>query len=163
MTVALRTSLSLLGDRDEAADVAQDVALDVLKGVRSLRSPDAFDGWVRKIAVRHTVRALKRRRERLGGLPSMDETLLLEVPEPTLDHDLLIAARGALNTALSTLPERQRLALVLRYVCDLTDREIAESLGCRKGTVNALLSRGRTALRQSPALLALDPPLEATP
>lgn len=162
MTIALRTALSLVNDREEAADIAQEVALDVLKGVRSLREPAAFDGWVRKIAVRHTMRALKRRRERPGELSFLAEEHLLEVVAPSLDRDLVIAARGALGTALSTLPERQRVALVLRYVFDLTDREIAEALGCRRGTANALLSRARSALRQSPALCAVASSMEAT-
>jgi DNA-directed RNA polymerase specialized sigma24 family protein len=40
----------------------------------------------------------------------------------------------------------------LRYVHDLPDREIAVALGCRRGTVNALLSRARATLRETPAL-----------
>lgn len=42
------------------------------------------------------------------------------------------------------------MALVLRYVHDLNDREIAAALGCRRGTANALLSRGRAGLRNCP-------------
>lgn len=72
------------------------------------------------------------------------------VDEP--DRDLLIAARGALGQALMTLPPRQRIAVVLRYVHDLNDREIADALGCRRGTANSLLSRARATLRESSAL-----------
>ena len=48
---------------------------------------------------------------------------------------------------LDGLPARQRAALTLRYVHDLTDAEIARALRCRPGTVRSLLSRGRDAVR----------------
>lgn len=71
------------------------------------------------------------------------------------DADFVLASRAALTAALTTLPPRQAMALVLRYVHDLPDREIAAALGCRRGTANALLSRGREALRRIPELQEL--------
>ena len=55
---------------------------------------------------------------------------------------------------LATLPHRQRAVLVLRYYVDLTDEEIARTLGCRIGTVRSLAARAFAALRQDPALAA---------
>jgi RNA polymerase sigma factor (sigma-70 family) len=155
MTVALRTAAAIVGSREEAADIAQEVALDALRSADRLRDPQAFDAWVRKIAVRHAIRALRRRRAPATAVPIGLGWDFADVPAVEGDRDLLIAARGALAQALTTLPPRQRVALALRYVHDLTDREIADALGCRRGTVNALLSRGRAALRQSPALREL--------
>jgi RNA polymerase sigma factor (sigma-70 family) len=74
---------------------------------------------------------------------------------PNSDIDSKLAARHALVEALSRLPARQRVALALRYVHDLSDAEIAAALGCRVGTVHALLSRGRGALREDPQLVEL--------
>jgi RNA polymerase sigma-70 factor (sigma-E family) len=45
------------------------------------------------------------------------------------------------------LPERQRVALVLRYFDDLTDREVARAMGCRPGTARSLISRGLASVR----------------
>lgn len=151
MAIALRTATPVLG-RQEADEVAQDVGLDVLRSLDRLRDPAAFDAWVHKIAVRHTSAALRRRRSRsVEGPLELGEL----VEAQGHDHDLVIAARLALVEALAELPDRQALALVLRYVHDLPDREIAAALGCRRGTVNALLSRGRARLREVPALEAL--------
>jgi RNA polymerase sigma factor (sigma-70 family) len=151
MAIALRTATPVLG-RQEAAEIAQDVGLDVLRSLDRLREPAAFDAWVHKIAVRHTAAAFRRQRVR-----AVEEPLGLERHDITdqADRDLLIAARAALADALASLPPRQALALVLRYVHDLTDREIAAALGCRRGTVNALLSRARARLRDVPELEAL--------
>jgi RNA polymerase sigma factor (sigma-70 family) len=155
--LALRTAAALTESREEAGDIAQDVAVDVLRSLGGLRDPAAFDGWVHRIAVRHALRHLKRRRgARRAETPL---ALLPEASEPTLpegiDRETVIAAREALAHALATLPPKQRLALVLRYVHDLPDAEIAAALGCRTGTVHALLSRGRGALRQDRQLAEL--------
>lgn len=162
LTIALRTAAGILGSRDQAADIAQDVALDAMKSLDRLREPAAFDAWVRKIAVRHTLRALRKQRARPAEVPLGLSWDTDDLPAPERDRDVVIAARAALAQALTTLPPRQRVALVLRYVHDLNDREIAAALGCRRGTANALLSRGRAALRQSPALKDLISAMEVT-
>jgi RNA polymerase sigma factor (sigma-70 family) len=155
--LALRTAAALLGTREEASDVAQDVAVEALRSLGKLRDPDAFDAWVHRITVRQTMRRLKRRRrvrEEETPLALLAEAAQPAVPQDA-DPDALIAARHALGAALTGLPARQRLALALRYVHDLSDAEIAAALGCREGTVHALLSRGRRTLRRDPQLLEI--------
>jgi RNA polymerase sigma factor (sigma-70 family) len=157
LRLALRTAAALLRSREEASDVAQDVAVDVLRSLNKLRDPEAFDAWVHRITVRHALRRLKRgRRAREVEAPL---ALLAERDQPAADMhadiDSLLAARQGLAVALSKLAPRQRLALALRYVHDLSDAEIAAALGCRTGTVHALLSRGRNSLRADTQLLEL--------
>jgi RNA polymerase sigma factor (sigma-70 family) len=155
--LALRTSAAILESREEAGDVAQDVAIDVLRSLDKLRDPSAFDAWVHRITVRHALRRLKRR----SGARRTETplALLLESDEPAaregLDRNTVLAARHALAAALAELPAKQRLALALRYVHDLSDAQIADALGCRTGTVHALLSRGRQKLRHDPQLAEL--------
>lgn len=155
--LALRTAAAVLRSSDEAADVAQDVAIDVLGSLCKLRDPEAFDAWVHRITVRHALRRLKRRRGAHEAEVSL--VVLPEADQPTMpenaDRDAVLAARQALAVALATLPPRQRIALALRYVHDLSDAEIASALGCRIGTVHALLSRGRKTLRQDTKLAEL--------
>lgn len=157
MRLALRTAAALVESREEAADVAQEVAIDVLNSLEQLRDPEAFDAWVHRITVRQALRRLKKgRRTRATETPLalLDDRDQPPVPEG-LDRDTILAARGALAAALAELPPKQRLALALRYVHDLSDTEIAAALGCRTGTVHALLSRGRGALRQDKQLAEL--------
>jgi RNA polymerase sigma-70 factor (ECF subfamily) len=151
--LALRTAAAILSSRDDASDVAQDVAVDVLRSLRRLRDPAAFDAWVHRITVRHALRALGRRRDTRRSETPL--ALLVEADEPAAaggDRELLIAARAALAAAMAELPPKQRVALALRYVHDLSDEQIAEALGCRTGTVHALLSRGRAGLRRHAAI-----------
>lgn len=160
--LALRTASLILQSRDEAGDIGQEVAIDVLRSISKLRDPDAFDAWVHRVTVRHSFRALRRRRVATGI-----ETPLGLIPEPDeppvvdgIDHDSLLAFRTALAAALSELPPKQRLALALRYVHDLSDEQIAAALGIRTGTTRALLSRGREALRGHPQIADLAPLME---
>jgi RNA polymerase sigma factor (sigma-70 family) len=156
--LALRTAAAMLGSREEAADVAQDVAVDVLRSLGRLREPAAFDAWVHRIAVRRTLQAARRRRSaRVAEVPLglIGETDLPAAEGP--DQAMVLGRRGALASSIAELPPKQRLALALRYVHDLSEAEIAAALGCRAGTASSLLSRGRAALRRDPALAELAP------
>src|SRR5918997_85162 len=68
-------------------------------------------------------------------------------PPPRALRGAADPAAGAAGQPPAPLPPRQRAALTLRYVHDLDDHAIAAALGCRRGTVRSLLSRGLAALR----------------
>jgi RNA polymerase sigma-70 factor (ECF subfamily) len=160
-TLALRTAAAILRDRDEAGDVAQDVAVDVLRSLGKLRDPERFDAWVHRIAVRHVQRRLRRwrlRRDAETSLSDLDPGL--EPAAPGADRAAEIAVREALAAALAELPAKQRIALALRYVHDLPDAEIAAALGCSVGNVHSLLSRGRSSLRRNRQLTPFAPSME---
>jgi RNA polymerase sigma-70 factor (ECF subfamily) len=155
LRTSLRTASALMRSRVDAADVAQEVAVDVLGSLGKLRDPEAFDAWVHRITVRHAMRRLKKERSTRrteAPLALLDEEGLRGA-SPDSDIDSRLAERHALAGALSRLPARQRTALALRYVHDLPDAEIAAALGCRVGTVHALLSRGRRSLREDRQLV----------
>ena len=132
LTIGRRTALGVLGDREAAADVAQEVALMALQKADSIRD---LDPWLHKVAVRRALKEARRNRDR------RDAEARAHAPSPPEDplSDALALLDG--------LPPRQRAALTLRYVHDLPDAAIAKALGCRTGTVRSLLSRGREALR----------------
>jgi RNA polymerase sigma factor (sigma-70 family) len=132
LTIGRRTALGVLGDREAAADVAQEVALLALEKADSIRD---LDPWLHKVAVRRALKEARRTRDR------RDAEARAYAPTPQDE-----ALTGALEL-LEDLPPRQRAALTLRYVHDLPDAAIAKALGCRTGTVRSLLSRGREALR----------------
>jgi RNA polymerase sigma factor (sigma-70 family) len=151
LTIALRVAASITGSRELAEDVAQDTALRALRSLRRLRDPARLDVWVTRMATTASLEQLRR--------PSRRESPHAD-PEPVGAADAAfdrIAAMPELRRALDRLSPRQRAALALRYVLDLDDAEIAFALGCRAGTVRALLSRGRSELRADPSLAALRP------
>jgi RNA polymerase sigma factor (sigma-70 family) len=156
--IALRSALGICGDRELAGDVAQDATIEVLRALTQLREPAAFHGWVHRITVRKALRVIKTRRRRQAYERELDAEDVAtissaRVSEPaSADH---LAVADAIRRALATLPDRQRVAVTLRYVHDLTEREIAAAMRARPGTVASLLSRGREALRTDPNLEAV--------
>jgi RNA polymerase sigma-70 factor (ECF subfamily) len=155
LRIALRTATAMLGNREHAGDVAQDTAVEVLRGAQRVRNPDTLDAWIHRIAVRQTMRLIRRNRSRAQReVPIQDVPDALEPAGWELPHDAAERRElaEALRGAIDLLPERQRIALVLRYVHDLSHEQIAEAMGVRPGTAGALISRGRAALRTTQAL-----------
>lgn len=150
--IAVPVAAAVLGNHQDATDVAQDVAVDVLAGVERLRDPDRFDPWVRKIAVRRALRAVSTRRRQHAEL-CLDE--LAEAAAP--DRAALIATREALRVALGSLTPEQRAAVALRYVLGLPEQDVADALGVRLGTASSLLARARSLLARDRALQELAP------
>jgi RNA polymerase sigma factor (sigma-70 family) len=136
LAVAQRTALAVLGDREAAADVAQEVALRVVMRHHTLRDPAALDGWVHRIAARAAVREARRAQRRRAAERA-----------PTAPPDSRDDELAGLLALLDGLPAAQRAALTLRYLHDLPDAAIARALRCRPNTVRSLLSRGRAAVR----------------
>jgi RNA polymerase sigma factor (sigma-70 family) len=137
LRVARATALGVLGDREAADDVAQEVAIVAVRDAYKLRSPAALDAWLHKVAVRKALAGARKSRARRAAERAHVEA---RSPQDRDDERVLDLLAG--------LPPRQRAALTLRYLHDLPDDAIAKALGCRPGTVRSLLSRGREAVRQ---------------
>jgi DNA-directed RNA polymerase specialized sigma24 family protein len=123
------------GDEDVAADATDEAfarALTDWKRVAAMTAPDA---WVCRVAVNVMKRRLRRRylERRLLGRPGS-----VGVGEPDVHPELWRAVRA--------LPERQRLAILLRYVADLQEADIAMVMGVTRGTVSASLAAARSRL-----------------
>jgi len=154
-TLALR----MLGDRDEADDVAQEIFLKAYSGLSGFRGASRFSTWLYAIASHHCLDSRVARTRRPVPLSSLhgsgnaagdppDPAERLADPAPRAD-ELLERKEAALQVqaALSELTEDHRLILVLREIQGLSYDEIAESIGEEIGTVRSRLHRGRVALR----------------
>jgi RNA polymerase sigma-70 factor (ECF subfamily) len=147
-------ALHLLGDRDEALDLSQEVFLRVFRTLGSFRGQSALRTWIYRIVV-NQARNRQRwwRRRRRSEQVSLDEHLQqcgdLESKTEVLPDRLLASKEAASKiwAALDRLPFDQRTALILREVDGLRYEEIAFSLGVAVGTVKSRLTRARQALR----------------
>ena len=153
MVVQLATNL--LGDREEALDLSQEVFLKVFSTIRRFRGQSSLRTWIYRIAVNQARNRHRfwRRRHRADQV-SLDEHVALHgdclscrdaTPDGVLAQKEL-AER--LARALDGLPFDQRTAIVLREVDGLSYEEIAFSLGVALGTVKSRLTRARKTLRR---------------
>ncbi|MGE0591345.1 MAG: RNA polymerase sigma factor [Vicinamibacterales bacterium] len=155
-------ALNLLGDRDEALDLSQEVFLRVFRTLSAFRGQSSLRTWIYRIVVNQARNRQRWWRRRARSLQvSLDEHLqacgdLACTNQPLPDRLLASKETAArLWQALERLPFDQRTALVLREIDGLKYDEIAFSLGIAVGTVKSRLTRARQALRAE--LLGLRP------
>jgi RNA polymerase sigma-70 factor (sigma-E family) len=144
---ALRWATALMADPHAGADVVQEAFLRIFSKVRPLRRPDAFAPYLRRTITR--VAASRWRSERRAEART-ERAFRLQGPPPDDEHDGGPGASAVdprLLAAVRRLPSRQRSVVVLRFWLDWSEREIADALGCRPGTVKSLSSRALDALR----------------
>jgi RNA polymerase sigma-70 factor (ECF subfamily) len=152
--MVVQLAMNLLGDREEALDLSQEVFLRVFRTIHRFRGQSSLRTWIYRIAVNQARNRHRfwRRRHRADQV-SLDQHIathgdLLSGGETTPDRVLAqkeLAER--LQRALDRLPFDQRTAIVLREVDGLSYEEIAFSLGVAVGTVKSRLTRARQALR----------------
>lgn len=145
-------ALQLLGNPDDALDVAQESMLRFFGRLESFDAGRPVRPWLFQI-VRNQVRDLRRRRRVRKSEPLEPEAgdLSRQIADPSQDPEASAAAaelRRRIWRALSTLGERQREILVLRDYHDLAYAEMAEVLKIPVGTVMSRLHGARKALRR---------------
>lgn len=154
--MVFQLAVALLGDREEALDVSQEVFLRVFRTLGGFRGDATLRTWIYRIVInqaRNRQRSWMRRRR--DAQVSLDDYAAAhgelratgEVgADVRLERRQLVAR---LRAAIGALPFDQRSALVLREFHGMRYQEIAFSLGVTVGTVKSRLARGRAALRES--------------
>ena len=132
----------MTGDRGLAEEIAQDVFLELDKHLGKLESAAHACFWLRRVAMSRSADALRRRKVR-----GMDLWVEIDEGHGARAEERTSPLGNRLEQLLSTLPEPQRAALVLRYQEDLTPEEIAATLASPLATVKSNLQRGLKLLR----------------
>lgn len=137
-----------------AEELAQEVFLRVFRARRNYRPRAKFTTWLFRIATNVALNALRDGRMRRWGETSIDaedagpQVAQLSAPGPTAEQRLLEAERARqIRAAVESLPEKQRLAVLLHKYQDLDYAEIAPILGCSESALKSLLFRAYEALR----------------
>jgi RNA polymerase sigma-70 factor (sigma-E family) len=143
----IRLAYVLTGDQHSAEDLLQNALIKAAAHWGRIHT--APEAYVRRIMYREQVSWLRRRSRR-------PETAMAQVPErPAGDQAVNVETRLTLQDAVRALPPRRRAVLVLRYLEDLPESQVAEILGCSVGTVRSQTHKAVTQLRS--ALPSLGP------
>ena len=134
------------GDPTAAADATQQVFLKLITNIAEFRGTADFSTWLYRLVANTCLDGVRRARARAARVAN-------EIAPDTLagagsqEEDLFRAQRARLvQEALSALPPKFRLPLLLRYFDDLSYEEMAAVLRCSMGTVASRLSRGHKML-----------------
>lgn len=139
-------AVRMLGDQAEAEDVTQDAMMRLWKIAPDWRVGEAkVSTWLYRVTANLCTDRLRRKRGL--GLDDVDEP---HDPSPSVTAQLQTRERmDALQTALQTLPDRQRQAVILRHIEGLANPEIAQILEISTEAVESLTARGKRALAQA--------------
>ncbi len=135
-----RSAYLLTGNHADSEDVAQQTLIKAHRSWSRVSGSDSPDAYVRRIL---TNTFLSDRRPRRRQLEVLTDT----PPEPAHQTTGDDEHRMVLWPHVGQLPPRQRAVIVLRYYEDLSEAEIAEALGCSRGTVKSTAHRALKALR----------------
>jgi len=128
-----------LHDRAAAEDMAQEVFLHLFRNLRSIQTPEHLKFWLRKVASHRCIDHLR------GHQPQSSLDDLPEIADSKAEGDLLLEER--LRRLVGSLPERARMAVVLRFQEELEYHEIAEIMEIPINTVKSNLQRALALLR----------------
>ncbi len=136
----VRLSVLLVRDQGLAEEIVQDAFVAVHGRWSRLRDPENALAYLRQAVVNRSRSALRHRAVVARHAASVRA---VDTPDPTPDTD----RRETVLDALRALPDRQREVLALRYYLDLSEAEIADTLGISRGAVKSHASRGAATLR----------------
>jgi RNA polymerase sigma-70 factor, ECF subfamily len=160
-SMVFNLAFRILGDREEALDVSQEVFLTIYRKINDFRGESSLKTWVYRIAVnRASNRCRWWNRLRRRGTVSLDEHLgrlddrnlleKLESRDASPEEALLAREKAAdIERSLLLLPLQQRVAVVMRDVEGMSYEEIAESMEVSLGTVKSRIARGREFLKRN--------------
>jgi RNA polymerase sigma-70 factor (ECF subfamily) len=131
---ARRLALRIVGEPAVADEIASEALARAFADWKKLRSVDYLDAWVLRVTTNLALHVAMRRKVRL-------------LPPPPLEPQDGVAVRMGLVAALRRLPARQREAVALRYLADMSEDDVARSLGVSAGTVKQHVHRGLASLR----------------
>jgi RNA polymerase sigma-70 factor, ECF subfamily len=155
-TAVLNFIYRFIGDRTQAKDLSQEVFLRVWQAAKSYEAKAKFTTWVYRIASNLCLNELKSARRRRWlrffqsgeeGGKTIEETL--SDGSPSTETLLLAKERTRqITEALQTLPENQRMAIILKRYDDLSYEEIARVIDCSVSAVESLLVRAKRTLQE---------------
>lgn len=158
-TLVFNLLYRMLGSKEEAEDLLQEVFITVFKQIDSFRGDANLSTWIYKIATNHCInrkKYLTRRKHydkrSLGELTDKDQpsgggAIASTVPRPdelAEGHQM----ERIIQDAISSLDDEYKIVLVLRDVQNLSYEEIEQIIGVPSGTVKSRLHRARMALKE---------------
>lgn len=135
----VRAAAAIVGDEATGRDAVQEAFAQAVKERASFRGEAALEAWVWRIVINEAL-ALRRK-------PAPEYRWATSNGSAPSDH--LAEQDDMVRAWVTSLPERQRLVVFLRYFADLDYRSIATALDVEVGTVSATLASAHAALRRA--------------
>jgi len=153
--MVFRTCMGFLHNKDDADDLTQEVFIQAYQSLSSFKGNSSLSTWIYKITINASLNKLRKSKKNnlfqrfdslFGSEKNKDFNIsVTENPETILINN---EHHQWVQKALNSLPENQRIAIVLSKYDDLPQKEIAEIMSTTEGAVEALIQRAKANLRE---------------
>lgn len=146
--------LHYLQNKEEAEEATQDIFVKIYRKMPEFRGESSLKTWIYRIAIHHCLDLLKARKtqKRFGFMALFRATPPLSHDPPDFNHPgVLLENKEELEQLfgkINQLPPQQKTALVLKYLDDLPQRDIADIMGISEKAVESLLQRAKQTLKK---------------
>jgi RNA polymerase sigma-70 factor (ECF subfamily) len=147
-TKVYRTAFMVLRNANLAEEAVQEVFLTVYKKADSLRETRALEKWLYKVTVNACIDII-RKEKKVVNLAEADLNLILETDDSLLPESAVIAneTEKEIISAIYSLPEQQRIPIILYYYNNLTYQDIAGIMNCPEGTIKSRIYTAKKLLK----------------
>lgn len=150
-------ALRMLGNHDDAYDLAQEVFIRIYKSIKNFKEQSTFSTWIYRITTNVCLDELRKRKNK-NNIVSLDEEVKLDdsevkrqveddrpLPEAIVEKAEL---KEIVTDAIKKLKDEHKIAIVLRDIQGFSYEEIARIIKCPEGTVKSRINRARQALKE---------------
>jgi RNA polymerase sigma-70 factor, ECF subfamily len=141
----------MLDSRESAEDATSEIFLKLQRAIESYDGSIPFPRWLLRVTGNHCIDALRRRKRGRQVIVEGEDATALEAPSSELSPlgaVIQTEEREQVRDAITRLPVKYRVPLVLRYYSELSYEEIAQQLSLQKNHVAALIFRAKQELRR---------------
>ena len=139
---ALRTAFSIMKDREKSSDAVQETFIRVYKNIDSYDPTKPFKPWFYRILLNECNRILRKEKQNI----SFDQ---LQPILDSLNEDPNDDEYSELYDVIQNLDDINRIPIILKYIHDFSEKEIAETLDQNVNTIKSRLYKGRQKLREA--------------
>lgn len=153
---AFRTAYLVVRNHSDAEEAVQEAFLRVWRFRDALPANQGREAWLYRVLVNTCNSYLRReipRRERRAEADALERVPAADSPEASVAQG---EAEAVIAAAIDALPDHLRIPVILRYWTDLSEREIADAIKRRPGTVKSRLHEARRRLADDPAVAGLE-------
>jgi len=152
---AYNIAYRMMGNEEDAKDAAQEALIKVYKSIHKFKETSSFSTWLYRIVMNTCKDELKKRKEKVLSLDKEmetdDGTMSREIGDESLNPSKIVERNEVshvVQEAINTLPDANKMVIVLRDIQGLSYEEISQVIKEPVGTVKSRISRGRNQLKK---------------
>jgi RNA polymerase sigma-70 factor (ECF subfamily) len=140
-TMIFNLSLRMLGNYEEAEDTTQDIFIKAYKHLNKFKGESSFKTWIYKIGSTSCIDVIRKKKSLWNYLLKLTEA-------KDLQHNHDFEDKTWVQDVLNKLPAQQRLLLIMKYIQDFSNKEIAEVMNSTEGSIKVQLYRARENFKE---------------